>query len=60
MKFSNELLKIASFSILAFTPFSQSHAATAVAPHGALSVKGNQIIDSTCYQYCLPARAFLE
>lgn len=31
---------------LAFLPFTQSFAATAVATHGAISVKGNQIIDA--------------
>lgn len=44
MKHIQRILAIASF---AFLPFAQSHAATAVATHGALSVKGNQIVDAS-------------
>lgn len=43
MKTTKRLLAIAGFALL---PFTQSYAATVVATHGALSVKGNQIVDA--------------
>ena len=46
MTFSRYLLKTAAIASLTFLPFAYSQAATAVATHGALSVKGNQIVGS--------------
>jgi aryl-phospho-beta-D-glucosidase BglC (GH1 family) len=44
MKLTQRLLASAAIAGLALLPFTQSFAATAVATHGALSVKGNQIV----------------
>ncbi len=44
MKTTTRLLAIAG---LVLFPFAQSHATTAVATHGALAVKGNQIVDAS-------------
>ena len=46
MKLMQRFLTNAAIAGLALLPFVQSQAATAVATHGALSVKGNQIVDA--------------
>lgn len=44
MRTTRNLFITAVVACIAWLPFTQSHAATAVATHGALSVKGNQIV----------------
>lgn len=47
MKLKNLRLAAGIAVSLAFFPFIQAHAASAVETHGALSVKGNQILDAS-------------
>jgi endoglucanase len=47
MKTTRTLFRIAVLACIALLPFTQVQAATAVATHGALSVKGNQIVGAT-------------
>lgn len=47
MRLTHLILKTTAIASLALLPFTQSYAVTAVATHGALSVKGNQIVNAS-------------